>query len=316
MFSQFSEGDHLLRWASEVEAANWSKFRDTAGYVASAHQIRQQPWVFAHRMSSLGHIDVDWSQSVWSVAPPVLSVSEGMGLVSLLTGWRPGSLTLRLRRWNEEGVMKVRYIRQRRDPTAVFIVHPTLDHLRHAAAQIGAKVSFRPSSQLVDLIELQQLDASTMASAPMSDEDLQYFEPTDLRWNETPHRDSEGLYSFDLYGRREFRLLKDGVWHKVDRATGQLSVLAGRGDIVSWHPQSPDCSTPRALTIPKGLSLPVVAERAAVAACGLLPAVVGDRMAYRNVSRDDAARLCGGVGLELRVEKKALVGIPAIEGSS
>ncbi len=315
MFDRFSEGDHLLRWASEIEAGTWSKFRDTAGYVASAHQIRQQPWVFAHRMSSLGHIDVDWSQSVWSVAPPVLSVSEGTGLVSLLAGWRPSTLTRRLVRWNEEGVMKVRHIRQRHDPTAVFIAHPTLDHLWDAATQIGAKVSFRPSSQLVDLIELQQLDASTMASPPMADEDLQYFEPTNFRWREAPHRDSEGLYSFDLYGRREFRLLQDGAWHKVDRATGQLTVLAGRDDVVSWHPQSPDCSTPRVLTIPRGLSLPAVAERAAVAACGLLPAVVGDRVAYRNVSRDDAARLCDGIGLELRVEKKALAGIPAIQGS-
>ena len=313
MFSQFSEGDQLLRWASEIEAGAWSTFRATAGYVASANRVGQKPWVFADRMSSLGHLDVDWDDSQWSVAPPILALSEGMGLVSVLSGWRPGWLTLRLCQWAEEGVVRVSLVNQGADPTAVFLAHDSLNHMEEVAAMIGGRVSFRPSAQLVDLIRLEAVESLAVASPPMIDEDLRYFEPASLGWDETQHRGREGLYGFDIYGRREFRLLHQGTWRKVDRATGQLSVLVGRADLVHWHPQSGDCTVPRAMTLPTGLSLPVVAERAAVAACGLLPAVVGDRRIYRNVSREDAARLCDAVGLELRVEKRPLDGIPAIE---
>ena len=312
MFSEFSEGDQLLRWASEVEAGAWSTFRSTAGYIGSVNRAHQKPWVFADRMSSLGHLDVDWDEGRWSVAPPVLALNEGMGLVSVLAGWRPGSLTMRLSHWAEKGLFRVVSLRQGVNPKAIFLIHESLDQVEEAARLIGGRVSVRPSSQLVDLIRLQEIEVLGVSSPPMVDEDLQFFEPAELRWQGSDTRDREGLYSFDLYGRRQFRLLRDGTWRNVDRATGQLSVLRGRDDVVHWHPQSVDCSVPRVLTLPLDLSLPIVAERSAVAASGLLPARVNGRRVYRNVSREDAVRLCNAVGLELRVEKRPMSDVPTI----
>jgi hypothetical protein len=299
MFDDASAGDDLLRWASEAEAGTWDKLRDTAAYLIAIREVGRRPWQMASRLSALGHMDIDWHAGRWSVAQPCLALSPGMGLCAFAAGWRAGSWLRRVESIEEPGHMTVRSVDQGTAPHAIFFKADDVESLRDAAASLNARFVIDPAAQLAELVEVVELSDKTLASAPIVDEELRYFDADAISWAPIAARDEDGLYSFDLHGRRDFRLKVGGDWHKVDRATGQLHELRNRNDVAIWHPQSPDYLTARALVLPFDVSLPAVAERAAVASSGLLPVIQGGKKIYRNVARSTAVRICEKVGLGL-----------------
>jgi hypothetical protein len=299
VLDDLSAGDDLLRWASEAEAGSWDKLRDTAAYLIAIREARRRPWQMVSRLSALGHLDIDWDAGRWSVARPCLALSPGMGMCAFAAGWRAGSWLRQVETISEPGYMTVHPVAQGTAPHAVFFKADDIDGLRSAAESTNARFVIDPAAQLAELVEVTQISETTLASAPIVDEELQYFDADTISWVPTQSRDEEGLYSFDLHGRRDFRLHVDSDWHKVDRATGQLHELQGRDDVAIWHPQSRDYMTARALVLPFDVSLPAVAERAAVASSGLLPVIQRGKKIYRNVARSTAVRICEKVGLGL-----------------
>jgi hypothetical protein len=291
-------GDALLRWASEHESGSWHQLREATADVLATAGARERAATIARRLSDLGHLDLDWTARRWSVAPPVLAVSPGMGMCAYLAGWRTAFLINRYRQATDDLDIFPFEVTQHRAPTAYFAKAADVDVLVDLADQLHVPVVWDPSSQLSMFVELPALDNLQLGAPPPADDSLQRLDPLDGAFHATGNRGPEGLYRFDLHGLTEHRLLADGQWRIVDRATGMAHVLRGESIIV-WHKASADLRTPRAMTVPRWLTLPEIAARAAVAATGLLPVTVNDRRVYRNVSHENAATIAESLGLTI-----------------
>jgi hypothetical protein len=290
-------GEDMLRWASERGSGTWGLFRDTAAYALTSRGHNLRPWVIATRLSSLGHLDVDWEQGLWSVSGPCLVLSQGLGNCGYLTGWRTSLLMQRFNEASDDLDLYPFSIGQGYNPSAFFLKAADPSALQAAAERLDAYLVVDPASQLADRVDLGAVDV--LASPPPVDEDLELFDATSLGWESVAGRDVDGLYRSEIYGRAVFRVRRDGDWFVSDRATGQILMLNERDDVIRWRPASGDLRTPRAVIVPRSISLPEVAERAFVSASGLLPEIQGADAVYRNVTRDVARRVAENLGLEL-----------------
>jgi len=291
-----SSGDDVLRWSSENGAGRWATLNEAVGHAMAARGgSHLRPWQLAGNLSALGHLDIDWEDGRWSTSPPCLVLPRDLGLCAYLAGWRTTRL---LERFEKATYTKDVYsfsIEQGSAPKAVYAKCGSVKCVEEIAIRLGVPVVYDPASQLVDLVSLPP-EQHLLASPPPKDETLHRFDPANLQWIRVETRDQPGLYHFELHGRKVFRIQSDD-WYLVDRAIGQLRVLAGRQDLLRWHPASADMTTPRVLRVHAGLSLPALAERALVSASGLLPAPLNGWRVYRNVSPAVAALLAEALGL-------------------
>lgn len=295
-----SVGDDVLRWASENGAGRWAELREAIAH-ASALQGRRdvRSWFLASDLSDLGHLDVDWEQGTWSVAAPCVVVSPGMGLCAYIAGWRNSSLRERFDAAADDLDIYPFEVDQWHAPKALFAKSSSLEGIEALAARMGVPVVFDPCAQLTSLIQLAE-EPRQFGAPPPPGEELARFSPRTLAWVDVAEPDQPGLYRFELHGRKTFRLFEED-WFIVGRSVGQLRVLAGRDDIIRWHPASRDGRRARACTVPEAVSLPPIAARAAVSAAGVLPRRIGGRRAYLNVPRAVAADIAERLGLTLSV---------------
>jgi hypothetical protein len=301
-----SAGDDLLRWCSEVGSGAWPALSEAAAYVARSRDVRKRPWQLAVELSRLGHIDIDWEGRQWSVAPPCVALSPGMGLCSYLAGWRPHALLAQYHTLKEDLGVFPFDVRQGSAPTAMFAKYQDVDRLEHIAAKLGLPVVLDPSAQLAELIEVPSLDALSLGAPPPLEESLARFDPTTMKWSPCEDRERDGLYEFELHGRREHRMRIDGDWRIVDRSTGQLLLMAGAVDVLHWHKPAPDMSAPSAFAVPATVGVPQLADRCLSSASGLLPVDHRGLRIYRNVAHDVAEIVATRLGFPLTVHKEPL----------
>jgi hypothetical protein len=192
-------------------------------------------------------------------------------------------------------------ISQGNAPATIFAKCASVDSAQAVAERLGVPLLFDPSTALAESVPRIDLsDLEVAAPIPLEDT-LERFEPQSCQWLPAAERDQPGLYRTDLYGRSIFRLQRGDQWYKVDQATGQLLALSDRSDLLRWSPPSVDWAKPSVLEIPLWLALPQLAERAAVAASGLLPKRERGKRLYRNVSRVVATTLAERLGVHLSV---------------
>lgn len=296
-----SAGDDLLMWASETGSGAWGQLRNIAAYLARVHDTGDRPWYLAAPLSDLGHIDLSWTAERWSVAKPTLVMARGCGLCLYLVGARPRRMLERFQDAADAQDIYPFEIPQGNAPAALFAKCASVDSARALADRLGIPLLFDPSSALgesVPNIDPRYLEAAS--PVPIEDT-LERFDPVSFQWMTAFDRDQAGLYRTDLYGRSIFRLKQSDQWYKVDRATGQLVVLGHRTDLLRWSQPSIDWVRPSVLEVPSWLALPQLAERALVAASGLLPSRERGRRLYSNVSRVVANNLAERLGLSLSV---------------
>jgi hypothetical protein len=296
-----SSGDDLLMWASEFGSGTWNQLRDTSAYLARVHDTGDRPWYLAAPLSDLGHIDLSWSTERWSVSNPALVMARGCGLCLYLVGARPRRMLERFQVAADAQDVYPFEIPQGNAPAALFAKCASVDSAQALADRLGIPLLFDPSAALVKRVP--SIDPSGLElGAPVPIEDtLERFDPQSCRWRPASDRDQPGLYRTDLYGRSIFRLYRGDQWYKVDQSTGQLLVLSDRSDLLRWSRPTADWATPSLLEVPSWLALPQLADRALVAASGLLPRRERGRRIYRNVSRSVATTLTERLGLRLSV---------------
>lgn len=306
--------DALLYWASERGAGKWSAYRDAAASVGRGIGARggyvRRPWEFAARASALAHVDIDWDGGEWSAARPCLALSEGMALCAYLAGWRTRCFMDRFERATDRLDVYPFNVQNDCAPTSVFAKFQSVSAMQEVAEELSIPIVWNPAEQLVDLVGLGESATMQRASAPPFDEELDFFEARSLEWIGEASRELEGLYRFDLHGRTEFRLRDAEGWRHIDRSVGQMHVLQGRSDVLTWHKPTSDFSQPPVLTLRKGLSLPSVAERACVASSGLLPQLRKDKIVYVNVQRRMAEALADSLGLVLTTANEPFITYP------
>ena len=296
--------DDLLRWASETGGGTWSHLRDAAAYLTRTHALHLRPWQLAVPLTSLGHLDIDWQKQCWSVAEPAMALSPGMGLCAYLVGARPSRMLRRFHEATDDLEVYPFELNQRNAPTALFAKCSSVTVTEDVARRLGVPLIFDPAIRIAEELPDIALDEDSRSSPIPTEDGLERFDPFDGRWRRVTARDEEGLYRVDLHGRSMHRLLRDGTWYSVDKANGQLLVLEGRTDLLSWCRPSSDFRVPSTLEVVEWLGLPPLAERAAIASSGLMPVFSRNRRIYRNVTRLTATTIAERLGLPLTVEHK------------
>lgn len=298
--SHINPGNILLRWASEQQAGQWHQFRQAAATCLSASQESTTASVLATRMSDLGHLDINWETEQWSVAPPILAVARGMGMCVFLAGWRTNWLESRFDHATNDLDIFPLDLDQRDAPTAKFAKCGSMDAIEGLAEALHVDIVWDPSAQLGELVFVRSPTDLEPAAMPFSEDEIEMFDSLTGRFNEVSTTGPEGLYRYEVHGRQAYRLHVDGDWRIVDRATGMLNVLRDQ-PLLRWHKSSPTLETARAVTVPSWLALPTLAERALVAATGMLPVFRGNRRVYRNVTRDVAQRIASALDVRLEI---------------
>ena len=299
-----SAPDDLLRWASESGNGSWRHLRDAAAYLTRTHELNMRPWQLAVPLTSLGHLDIDWEDQRWSVAPPAVVLSPGMGLCAYLVGARPSRMIERFEKATDDLDVYPFPLEQCNAPTALFAKCSSVEAVEEVARRLQVPLIYDPASAIAAELNDVSLDNAKLSSPVPIEDGLERFGPVDGRWRQVTGRDHEGLYRLDLHGRSIHRLRQGDDWYSVDKATGQLLVLAGRTDLLSWCRPSSDFQVPSTLEVVAWLGLPPLAARAAVVSSGLMPVVTGGRRIFRNVTRSTAAAIADRLGLPLKVEHK------------
>jgi len=296
-----SAGDDLLMWASEAGSGTWGHLRDTAAYLARVHDLQDRPWYLAVPLSDLGHLDLSWADERWSVAGPALAMARGCGLCAYLVGARPRRMLERFQAAADVLDIYPFEIAQGNAPAALFAKCASVDSAQAVAERLGVPLVFDPSTALAESVPRTDPGGLEVAAPLPLEDTLERFDSQSCQWRPAAERDQPGLYRTDLYGRSIFRLKRGDQWYKVDQATGQLLALSDQSDLLRWSPSSVDWVRPSMLEIPTWLALPQLAERAAVAASGLLPKRERGKRLYRNVSRVVATTLAERLGVRLSV---------------
>jgi hypothetical protein len=304
-------GDELLRWVSEAGSGSWDRLRDASAYLSHKHQLNQRPWALASQLSSLGHLDIDWSTRKWSVASPTLNVVRGLGLCVVLTGSRPHYVDRRFDEATDDLDIYPFEVPQPPAPAAKYAKCASVEVADDVARRLGASLVIDPPRAL--LSALRPVDEMAMKPAPPPPlEEAQRFDPKTLGWQGErqkraslyrfdlhgravpPRLDEQpGLYRVDLHGRAVHRRLDEyGYWWSIDLSAGQfLALRESATAVLRWRRPSRHGGPPGCLEVRQQLSLPILAERAATICSGLAPVEVDGWRRYLNVPHDTAERL-------------------------
>ena len=284
-----SIGDDLLRWVSEAGSGGWERLRDTCSYLTYKHERNLRPWIVASELSQLGHIDIDWGSRSWSVAPPALNLVPGLGLCVVLTGSRPHFVDERFDAATNSREVYPFEVSQGHAPRAKFAKCASVEIAQRTAERFGSQLVVDPASQLLSALKPIDEVAAVLASPPALDE-AERFDTATLQWK-SEHRREAGLYRLDLHGRKAHRRLdQSGTWWAADLPIGQFQELHGNPmPVLRW--KRPQGESPAYLEVRRELSLPLIAERAAVVSSGLLPKPSGDWRRYANVPESIARSL-------------------------
>ena len=141
-----SAPDDLLRWASESGSGSWHHLREAAAYLTRTHELNMRPWQLAVPLTSLGHLDINWEDQRWSVAPPAVVLSPRMGLCAYLVGARPSQMFERFGKATDDLDVYPFQLEQRNAPAALFAKCSSVEASEEVARRLGVPFIHDPAS--------------------------------------------------------------------------------------------------------------------------------------------------------------------------
>jgi hypothetical protein len=300
--ADWTAGDELLRWVSEMGAGPWEKLRDAAAFVARKHGMTKlRPWLLADDLSAFGHVDIDWDDQSWSVAPPTLSLIPGMGLLLVLTGSRPYHVDQRFDVATDELDVYPDYVSSSWSPRTKFAKCASVRTAEEVAERLGSELVIDPARDLLTAMRsVDEQEMNRAAEPPL--EDGSRFDAKAMSWDTVDTRPTPGLYRVDLHGRNVHRRLDDyGLWWDVDLAAGLFMELEKAAkSVLRWRP--PSRGRPSAIEVHERVPLPILAERAFRVSSGLRHQKIDGYRRYVNVPRDLAEMAAERLLQELQVK--------------
>jgi hypothetical protein len=220
-----------------------------------------------------------------------LNLVPGLGLCLVLTGSRPHYVDRRFEQSTDDLNVYPFEVDQGSSAAAKFAKCASVEVAEQVAERLSAPLVFDPAAAIVAVTPAVDLMPIHAAPAPPLDE-AERFDPDSLRWRKN-HDRGPGLYRIDLHGRPVHRRLDaHGSWWEIDLAAGQFIALAeAKKSVVRWRPADHSKRRPPCFEVRRGLSLPLLAERAACVSSGLEPVRTDKWVSYRNVSQDLAKQL-------------------------
>jgi hypothetical protein len=287
--------DLLLEWASERAEGSWQQLRDAHEWIATAYppssaSWRPTPGMTARRLTTLGHIEIDWQHGHWAVAPPLLTILPSAGAHALLTGARTRTLVAQLTDATaDEPSLFVTYCPQRYAPTAILIACEDETNIESLAELLDIGYEFSVSDRLSALLPpLDSYLALASTTPAPSGYGVAQLDLHTLRWHDAESDRDPGLYRYDHYGRPTYRLITEQQTYDVDWAIGAWAALSRWGENKLQYREDAVNGT---LLAPVGAPLPTLHARAAALCSGLAPGRISGADWYRNVPRHVAERI-------------------------
>ena len=293
----------LLRWASECGHGSWSTFREAHDWLFNTGQL-EGPQVRAtttiHGMSMLGHIEIDWNDGEWSIAPTSLTILPNAGAHAIVAGARTVEGLRAFWRATDNDDFFAESHSQEWGPDAVYVAANDESAIERLADRLGSNyelcVSERLASMLPSLEEYLAISRSTPAARGYG---FDRFDVRFLKWDRATSDEGPGLYRYDLWGRPLFRFVSSaGTHHAVDLALGVHAEIArhGRNEI---HYQADSING--TVHVPFAAQLPALQARTAALCTGLMPRLEDRKWAYPNVPRSTAEAIAASLGQKLLV---------------
>lgn len=299
----------LLDWVSERATGSWSDFREAHDWLSleGVGSYRPKAATTALVLASLGHMEMDWARDTWAATPPAITILPSAGAHALFVGSRSRTLVRSMDHIAEEDGRIFLFTHQQEGPDALFVAVRDEVVVEELAARLGIHYEFSVADRLSRV--LPSLDGVLVTARDLTPargygvRRLAIDASGRLQWPEVEADRSPGLYSYDVWGREEFRWVDgSGRYLKVDKFTGTYAELR-RLRRVEQLKLRLDTSTGE-LTVPADAPLPALQARAAVMCSGLVPAF--DRRdrtrSYVNVPRSIAERIAESLGQHLSVE--------------
>lgn len=284
--------DLLLRWLSVLGTGNWQTFKDGVAAVALDGQELRATSV-AQTLSSLAHIEIDWTQRRWWVAPPLLVVLPNAGLTAVLAGRRTPELDARLQDLLESDIdVDIQQVRQVSAPQAIFISAARWDDLLSAAQALCVGFSGRFVQTVSSHLPLMEAPSPQVIDLPP---DGQWFDPSDLMWT-SGSMPPYGLRRYEEFGTPSIYWGNGEGWARVDLDIGRyLAVNQAGRDVLRFVSlgQRGD------LESPASMPLPWIQRRLATMSSGLIATTRSGNQVFENVPSDVARAIAFSVGQHL-----------------
>ncbi|GAA0711698.1 hypothetical protein Drose_01545 [Dactylosporangium roseum] len=277
--------DKLLLWCSERGEGSMRAFRETYEWLAGRAASAQLSWAVAlTNLQHLGHVEVDWEQQHWAVAPPTLTTMSNSGGLALLVGAQPRYLLQRLDSLECDPDARVVAL------SASVLFHPRVPQPNgpsaryvavedEAAAQClcellgihhGAWAADRLVAMLPSLPQMLRARPSLRGPAGIEPRRLVVSETSgQLEWRPCTDDSRSGAYEYQRYGVPRYVYRVGGVGFVADKRTVVYAELARiRRQVLHFNPGR------RELLVPARHQLPLPQGRCAVLKSGLLPVPV------------------------------------------
>jgi hypothetical protein len=248
----------------------------------------------------LGHLEIDWDEGEWAIAPTSLTILPNAGAHAIVTGARTHHLLYEFHEATDSDDYFADSHRQDWGPDALFVAAGNEAEVEVLADRLGFHyelcLSERLAKMLPSLDRCLQLSLSTPAARGYG---FTRFNVRFLNWERAETDSQPGLYRYDVWGRPQFRFVStEGTFHAVDWALGVHAEIArNRRSEIHYEVDKVNGT----LRVPFAAQLPVLQARTAVLCTGLMPRLQDYKWSYPNVPRATAQAIAESLAQTLHV---------------
>lgn len=293
--------NHLLLWASVRREGSMHSLRTEIARVESEHGATGKAHWAGQDLARLGHLEL--GEAVlgggWKVAPPVLAAGPvTAGPAAILCGARTPELLTRVAEAVDRLGGQLQSLPQLNGPDVVKITAPRF----HALADIAAvtRIALQPRASRAIIAASGAVAEATLHAASMPvglGWDIARYSRSGLSWKPATSAEAraaqQGLFRFKSdYETVHILCEAGGIW-RCRPDIGKYRVLQKRHKPLFY-------SAPRrVLRVAMGARPPSLIERGLVVSSGMLPAVEGPWLVYRDIDLSDANAVGARLGQKL-----------------
>lgn len=306
--------DALLEWCSERVTGRIEHFREAHDWLRARTKTISEWGLALYTFQILGHLEVDWSNRTWAIAPAVITVLDDSGGNAALIGARPRVLMRRLLvlehdpdpRAQElaEQIMLTEPVRRPDAPATYFMTGPHDEALEALCEIMGIRFEHRVAMRIREALPSldSYLSAGTVAAAPPGVEMRRLVADGSLRWVDVDDDDAPGAYEYQGYGAPRYQFVDQSDRYESDKGIVTFAELRRVArQVIFYSPNRQE------MYVPGRTPLPMLAARCAVLRTALLPTFsreptpgvpteFGGLSCYRNIPPLTYRAVCDAVG--------------------